>query len=167
MDASLELRTRESQIPRRPGGNGRILFAIAWVGLQLALVATAGRRDDGAFGFRMFSESSTLRLTLWREIGPEGARQHVTGGRWTARGPDGAMHRLDWFERTPYWVFDQEIHASYGAQAQLGRLQLALDDVAAHIPNDAETRRLVLDVVVKRNGREPVLHTLTSRERGP
>ena len=43
----------------------------------------------------------------------------------------------------------------------------ALDDVATHLApsDDVETRRLLLDVTVRRNGREPVLHRLTSRER--
>ncbi|HVJ88399.1 MAG TPA: hypothetical protein VM580_01260, partial [Labilithrix sp.] len=47
------------------------------------------------------------------------------------------------------------------------RLQGAIDDVASHLApsEDLETRRLVLDVVVRRNGREPVLHELVSRER--
>ena len=65
----------------------------------------------------------------------------------------------------PYWIFDQEFNASYGAATQLGRLQAALDDVAAHVPDDAETTRFLLDVTIKRNGREPVVYVLTSKER--
>ncbi len=148
-----------------PAHSYRILFAAFWLAGQMALVLTASRRVDGAFGFRMFSESSTMKLVLSREL--EQGRVHVDDGVWTAHAADGTVHRLTWYDRvpTPYWIFDREMHASYGAAAQLARLQGALDDVAAHVPNDAETKRFVLDVTVRRNGREPVVHRLLSRER--
>jgi hypothetical protein len=162
---------RPSAPPPPPPGTGsgfnyRILFAALWIASQVALVVTADRRIDGAFGFRMFAESSSIKLVLYREL-DSGKRVHVDAGVWTARSVDGTVHRLTWYDRVPmpYWIFDQEMHASYGARTQLWRLQGALDDVAIHIPNDAETRRFVLDVTVRRNGREPVVHQLTSRER--
>jgi hypothetical protein len=153
-----------------PSRNYRIAIAAVWLGVQAALVLTAGQRADGAFGFRMFSESSTITLALYREVdGPAGVRTrvHVDGGVWNAHSADGVVHRLTWYDRvpTPYWAFDQETHASYGARAQLERLQAALEDVAAHVPNDAETRRFVLAVTVRRNGREPVVEELVSSER--
>jgi hypothetical protein len=157
-----------------PGGRAsyRIVIALLWVAVQVTLVMTAGRRTDGAFGFRMFSESSTLKLALYREVETlDGgrARIHVEDGVWTARGGDGANHRLTWYDRipTPYWLFDQEMHAPYGASTQLARLSSALDDLASHvsIADDLETRRFVLDVTVRRNGREPVAHQLASHER--
>lgn len=149
---------------------GRIVVAVAWIGLQAALILTAQRRPDGAFGFRMFSESSTIEVVLSREIvGADGARTrvHVNDGTWAARDGAGVLKRFSWYDRV--WpnlgVFDREIHASYGAGAQLARFQGALEDVATHIPEDAETRRLVLDVTVRRNGHEPYTVTLTSAER--
>ena len=165
--------------PSRPaeGGTGprtnyRILVALVWVVVQATLVLTADRRVDAAFGFRMFSESASLKLTLFREVdGPDGkrVRVHVDSGMWTAHASDGAIHRLSWYDRVPlpYWIFDQEMHASYGAGTQLSRLTGALDDLATHIPatDDLDTRRFILDVAVRRNGREPVIHELTSRER--
>lgn len=172
--------TRSSVLPSLPpasgtGRNHRLLFALLWVAVQATLIVTAGRRSDGAFGFRMFHESSTIKLALYRELRPEpdrrpdGARVRVDGGVWTARASDGTTHRLSWYDRipTPFWTFDQEMPASYGAATQLERLQLALDDLAAHLSaeEDLETRRFVLDVTVRRNGREPVVHQLTSRER--
>ncbi len=119
----------------------------------------------------MFSESATISLALYREVATNDAhgssRVHVDGGVWSARGSDGTIRRFSWYDRVPmpYWLFDREAAASYGAKTQLGRLQGALDDVASHIPDDAETKRLLLDVTVRRNGREPVLHHLTSRDR--
>lgn len=145
----------------------RVVFCLLWIGVQAALILTAGARPDGAFGFRMFSESSTIRVSLFRDIAG-GARVHVDGGTWSAPDKSGVMHRFSWYDRV--WpnlgVFDREVHASYGEAAQLARLQGALDDVAAHVSDDAVTRRLVLEVVVRKNGRPPRAVTLVSRERG-
>jgi len=150
---------------RGPAHNGRVLFAIAWISLQLILIVTAGRRADGAFGFRMFPESATIKLELYRDV--DGARVHVESGVWGAKALDGRVRRFSWYDRVPrpYWVFDRESNAAYGSATQLQRLQSALDDVAAHVPEDVETTRFLLDVTVRRNGREPVVHRLTSRER--
>lgn len=155
-----------------PSHNYRLVVAFAWIVVQAILVITADRRVDGAFGFRMFNESSSLELALYREIdGPEGKRLrlHVDDGVWSARASDGTTHRVSWYDRVPmpYWIFDQQMHASYGAATQLSRLTRALDDLANHVPasDDAETHRFILDVMVRRNGREPELHQLTSRER--
>jgi hypothetical protein len=149
----------------------RVLFAAAWLAGQAALVLTAGRRADGAFGFRMFSESSTVAVVLSREVdgpGGERTRVHVDDGTWSAHDASGAAHRFVWGDRVKRGelaTFDREIHAKYSAAAQVERWHAALDDVAAHIPDDAETRRLLLDVTVKRNGREPYVVHLASPER--
>jgi hypothetical protein len=62
---------------------------------------------------------------------------------------------------------DHERFASYGVDAQLARLQHALDDVADHIPEDAQTRGLAAVVVVRKNGHEPTTVRLESHPRGP
>lgn len=143
-----------------------MVFAFAWVVLQLVLVTTAVRRYDGAFGFRMFAESSSIKVALYREV--RGERVHVDEGAWFARDAGGVTRRFAWQDRVrpELSVFDREIHASYGARTQLVRLQGALDDVASHIDADSETTRLHLDVTIRRNGREPEVHHLSSRPRG-
>jgi hypothetical protein len=158
--------------PRSRSTSYRIAVAALWIGVQVTLILTADRRPDEAFGFRMFNESSTIRVALYREIDAPGGgrdRVHVDGGVWSARGADGLTHRLTWYDRvpTPYWAFDQEMHASYGAGAELARLSSALEDVASHLAagDDRETRRLLLEVTIRRNGREPVVRALASRER--
>jgi hypothetical protein len=157
-------------VPHAPrSGTYRIVFAFAWVALQVILIVTADRRADGAFGFRMFAESSTVKVALYREL-PDAAgrrRVHVDGGVWTAAGRDGMVRRLSWYDRvpTPFWPFDQEVPASYGAKTQLVRLAAAVDDVATYTPDDAETLRFVLIVTLRHNGREPVVHELVSPER--
>jgi hypothetical protein len=63
---------------------------------------------------------------------------------------------------------DEEVFASYGVDTQLARLQRALDDVADHLPEDAETRGLRAQVTYRRNGRPEETRTLASHERpGP
>ncbi len=149
----------------------RILFAAAWLAGQAALVLTAGRRADGAFGFRMFSESSTITVALSREVdgpGGERTRVHVDDGTWSARDAGGVVHRFVWSDRVKrgeLGAFDREIHAKYSAAAQVERWHAALDDVATHIPDDAETHRLLLDISVRRNGRDPYVVHLASAER--
>ncbi len=143
-----------------------------WVTTQIALVISADRRPDAAFGFRMFSESSTLKIAFYREVtDADGklARVHVDDGVWSARDASGASHRHAWNERVrrqELATFDTEINAKYAVDAQLARLQAALDDVAAHVPDDAETKRFLLDVTVRKNGREPYVVHLASHPRG-
>lgn len=145
---------------------GRIAFAVAWIGLQGGLILTANRRPDGAFGFRMFSESTTIKVSLYREIA--GGRVHVDDGKWSAHDAAGQVKRFSWNDRVMpnLAVFDVEWAAAYGEAAQLARWRGALDDVFEHTADDADTKRLVLEIVVRKNGREPHTVTLTSAERG-
>jgi len=139
---------------------------------QVALVVTSGSRPDHAFGFRMFSESSTLNAKLVRYVeAPSGhgtVGVPVDGTTWTARDARGVLHRFDWRDRVrepALTYFGGTIHASYGADAQLARFQAALDDVAAHIPQDAETQQLGIEVDVRKNGRQATHVSLTSAPR--
>ncbi|MEO6418315.1 MAG: hypothetical protein ABIP39_02845 [Polyangiaceae bacterium] len=152
------------------GPRARTAFAAAYLALQMILVTSAGSRPDHAFGFRMFSESSTLNVALFRRIdAPSGHGTidvHVEDGTWIAKDADGAPQRISWRERVRdpgLSTFDTTIHASYGADAQVERLQAALDDVAAHIPHDTETRALVLQINKRSNGREPVTFVLEAQ----
>ncbi len=165
---------RASQPPHPPRpwkGAWRLLFAFAWVATQITLVLTADRRPDAAFSFRMFSESSTLELALYREVlGDDGqiTRIHVDDGVWTAHDAAGVAHRYGWTDRVRHQelaTFDTEMSAKYSVAAQLSRLQSALDDLATHTPDDAETRRFAIDVTVRKNGGEPYLVHLASVER--
>lgn len=150
--------------------NLRIAGAIAWIAAQLTLVLTASRRPDAAFGFRMFPESSTIAVSLTRSVtGPAGVslRLPVHDGTWSAHDETGVPHVFSWRERVrrpELATFDVEMSASYGAAAQLARWQAALDDVAGHVVGDAETRRLHLEVTVRRNGQEPRIVQLESEE---
>jgi len=153
--------------PDRQKGALRLLFTALWLALQFTLVLTADRRPDGAFGFRMFSESSTLRLVLYREVA-SGALVRVDDGTWLANDGAGVAHRFSWYDRVKrpeMGVFNREISASYGAEAQVERLRAALVDLASHVPDDAETRRFLLEATIRRNGREPYVVRLWSAGR--
>jgi hypothetical protein len=162
--------SRPSRAQTGPAAYGPIAFALLWIAAQAVLIVTADRRPDGAFGFRMFSESSTIEVSLLREVAADGEtrRVRVEGGAWEARDAAGVVHRHAWGDRVrrpELTIFDQPIHASYGAAAQLARFQAALEHVVAALDHDAETTRLLLDVVVRKNGRAPYVVHLASRAR--
>jgi hypothetical protein len=120
----------------------------------------------------MFGESSTVRLTLLREIEAPGGHGTlvvpVHRGEWIAPDSLGTRHHFDWRDRVKVpglSIFDVTFDAAYGARAQLDRVQAALDDVAAHIEDDAETQRLLVDVTLVKNGREPTVTRLVSTYR--
>lgn len=146
----------------------RVAFAAAWLAGQGALVLTGGSRPDGVFAFRMFPEASTIEVHLARDVG--GATVPAPGGEWSARDASGQLRHFSWHDRVRDPVLgavDARVFASYGAAGQLARLQRALDDVADHVPEDGETRRLRATVTVWRNGREPETVTLESHARDP
>ena len=146
----------------------RVVFAVLWIGGQAALVLSAGGRPDHIFGFRMFPEASTLEIHLWRDTA--GGAVPAPRGEWSARDTAGQMRHFSWRDRVRDPVLssiDARTFGSYGIDAQLARLGRALDDVADHVPEDAETRQLRAEVVVRRNGGEPATVTLRSHPRSP
>ena len=122
----------------------------------------------------MFAESSTLMAQLSREVSAPGGeglgtvRVPVKDGEWVARDHEGHPHAVRWRDRvieSNLSVFGVTMHASYSAAAQVERWEGALNDVAAHLDDDAETRRLKLELVVRRNGRDPVSYHFASAPR--
>ncbi len=143
-----------------------MVFAVAWIALQATLILTASNRADAVFGFRMFAEASTIRAHLTREV--DGKDVPVKDGEWIAKDKDGTPHHVRWRDRViegNLATFDRVMHASYSAAAQVERWHAALDDVAAHLDGDAETRRMRLDLVVRKNGGDPVTYRFASAPR--
>lgn len=135
----------------------RLGFCIVFFGLELCSIAWGKRTPDHVFGFEMFNESSTLTIHLLREE----ERRHkrvlvpVRDGRWRAPDASGNWHEHAWSDRVryqPLGTLEREVHARYGLAGQLLHLQAALEDVAAHLPDDARTLAVVADVETKRNG---------------
>src|SRR6266542_3715913 len=141
------------------GIRGRTVWAGAYLVVQAALVLTASERPDRVFGFQMFNEASTISIALARRVRlADGSSAIVpTDGRWQARDVDGVVHEFSWRDQVADSILttlDRPVHASYGVDAQLFRLQKALDYAARHLGRDVETRALVADVEVVRNGHE-------------
>jgi hypothetical protein len=139
----------------------RPLLFFGYLGVQAVLLVHAQRSPDFVFGFQMFNASSELKIALFRQLRPRHKRAAklvpVTDGTWQARGSDGTLHTYRWNDRVHDGVLgtlDRYVHASYGLDAQLFRLQFALDDVAQHLPFDDETAALVAVVDSRKNGRE-------------
>ena len=133
-------------------------------------MGTAGARSDGAFGFRTFSESATVTLRLLRRIDAPNGRGTVAieapDGEWTAKDGRGDAHRFSWRARVKQptlSTFGVTMRTSSSAAAELQRLGAAVEDVARHIPEDAETRALELEVTVRRNGRERAVTRFVAR----
>lgn len=148
------------------GLRARVVFAACWIAGQSALVVTAAQRSDHIFGFRMFPEASTLEIHLSRVTA--NATQPIPGGEWSATDARGQRRHFSWHDRVRDPILasvDVRVFASYGVDAQLARLQHALDDVADHVDGDAETMALRADVVVRKNGGDPTTSVLFSHRR--
>jgi len=146
------------------GPKARLVFAALYVAAQATLIGTAGHRPDGAFGFRMFPESSTLNAQLFRSTDTQ-AKIPVVQGEWTALDSMGTPKRIRWSDRVKrpeLRIFGETISAAYGADAQVARFRAALADVAAHTPEDSETRTLSLELTLRKNGGAPYVVTLTA-----
>jgi hypothetical protein len=138
------------------GPRARVAFAACWIAAQSTLVVTAAGRSDGAFGFRMFPEASTIEIHLQRRVGDR--LVPVPRGEWSARDASGQLRHFAWRDRVRdpvLSVLDERRFASYGADAQLARLERALDEVTDHLADDAETAQLQAEVLLWRNGRGP------------
>jgi hypothetical protein len=152
------------------GPKARRVFAVLFFAAQAGLILTAEQRPDRILAFRMFNESSSLKFELFRSVKSRRGERllPVQAGAWTARGPDGVEHEFRWADRVPVQGLQPGsdfIHATYGLDAQLFRLQRALDDVASHTREDAETRALVAVAQGLKNGRATGEVRLTSARR--
>ena len=179
-DAGAKRRAEDRVIhPGSPRAGGRprarVAFAAAYLTLQGALVASAGRRPDHAFGFQMFSESCAARLALLREIdAPSGHGTLVipaARGEWTADDGEGTRHPFEWRDRvhklrslsTLDVLLERTVRRG---RRELSRVQAALERRGtSHTDEDDETRASSPTSPSRRNGREPTVVRLASAER--
>jgi hypothetical protein len=148
------------------GPPARVAFAACWIAGQATLVLTAPLRPDHLFGFSMFPEASTIEIHLARLV--RGSPMPAPRGEWSAQDRSGQLRHFRWVDRVrdgTLGAVDTRVFASYGIDTQLARLQHALDDVADHVPEDAETKQFVAQVVIRKNGREPSAVTVSSHAR--
>jgi hypothetical protein len=136
-----------------------VLFC-AYLATQLTVLVYAQKSPDRVFGFQMFNASSKLKISLFRKVRRRGHATRLVAirdGAWESKDRSGARHTHRWQDRVHYGplsTLDQFVHASYGLDAQLFRLQFALRDVVQHLPDDDETEALIAEVDTLVNGRE-------------
>src|SRR6188768_2178554 len=132
----------------------------AYLATQLAVLIGAQKSPDRVFGFQMFNASSKLKISLFRKVQRRGHSRLVAiraDGTWESKDRSGTRHSYRWQDRVHYGplsTLGQFVHASYGLDAQLFRLQFALRDVVQHLPADDETLALIAEVDTLENGRE-------------
>jgi len=137
----------------------RAFFFLVYLSVQAVVLVRAQRSPDFMFGFQMFNASSDMKISLFRQVRRKGRVRliPIRDGAWQTRDADGTPHAFRWQDRVRDGVLGTlgtYIHASYGLDAQLFRLEFALKDVAAHVPEDRETEALVAIVDTIKNGRE-------------
>jgi len=140
------------------GAHLRPLFFCAYLATQLTLLVRAQRSPDFVFGFQMFNASSELKISLSRKVRRRGRSRivRVQDGAWETKDPSGMRRSFRWQDRIRYSrlaVLDRYVHAAYGLDAQLFRLQAALHDCVMHLPGDDETEALIAEVDTIENGR--------------
>jgi cation diffusion facilitator CzcD-associated flavoprotein CzcO len=134
------------------GPRARVVFAATWLAAQAALVATAERRPEHAFAFRMFSESTTVVLHLSRRTFDGDLVSCDNGGWWTrsARGARLHLSMRDYIDAPELSFYDVRMPASYGRAAELARLEAALDYVIGRLgDDDRTTAAFVVDVALR------------------
>jgi hypothetical protein len=150
------------------GPRARVVFALAYVGVMAWVIGSAQWRPDHVFGFQMFNQSSKIDIRLFRRVRGRRAPVPIVNGTWQARDATGAVHDFRWDDRVKdpvLRVLEKPVHAKYGLDGQLFRLEHALADVLAHIPDDAETTGLVVSVGTLKNGRFPTTVRLEAERR--
>ena len=124
-----------------PARKLRILaFAAAYALVQVALITCAHFREDKAFGFQMFAESSRFTARLYREL-RDGRIVAAAAGAWTVSAPGGRTVMCAWDDhvrdfrlgRLEGWR-----RAKTGLAVTLRYLERALEYVGSMTPEDRE-----------------------------
>ena len=162
----------ETVRPRRSlldlGPSARVTFAVLYVSTMAWIIGSAQVRPDHVFGFQMFNQSSKIEIRLARRVRGKRAPIPMEDGVWQARDRRGELHVFRWEDRVKdpvLGVLGHPVHAKYGLEGQLFRLERALADVLAHIPQDAETVGLVASVTTLKNGRNQQVVRLEAQRR--
>jgi hypothetical protein len=164
--ADVPVRARRSLLDLGP--RARVVFALVYAGAMVWVIGSAQWRPDHVFGFQMFNQSSKVNIRLLRRIRGRRAPVPVVNGGWQARDARGVVRTFRWEDRVKdpvLRVLEKPVHAKYGLDGQLFRLEHALEDVLAHIPDDAETTGLIASVGTLKNGRYPAVVRLEAERR--
>ena len=143
-----------------------LTFCFLYLAIQAAFIVKAHFSPDKRFGFWMFAETSEYTATLYR-ITKDGTKLKTKNGRWRVR-TEGRRKTYSWdrFVRD-YRLYNLESNkrAKGSMSRTLKFLDAALDFVADRIPDDQETRQLVLEITYSKAGNEPQKTVLESKVR--
>lgn len=136
----------------------RRLVVLLVVATQLALVVRGYSSAHRELAFQMFPEASTWQADVVRV---------TTDGRRVSVAEPWAGYRWDELVTMPSLQHpDVRQHADAGARSQVAYLAAALDWVAAHTPDDGETRYLEATVTTWHNNVDaPEVVVLRSHDR--
>jgi len=147
--------------------HARTAFAALFLAGQAALIATAGLRADHSYAFRMFEESSTVRVRVFRVL-DDGGLLPVENEAWEARDCAGAPHRFAWGDYVRWPApsrLDTTVLAPYGVAAALAEARGAVEWIAAHTRDDCQTLAWRAEVTTRRNGARAETVTFTVERR--
>lgn len=150
------------------GPRSRLVFAVVYALVMTGVIVSAQFRPDHAFGFQMFNQSSTIQIALFRKVRGQRRTVPVVDGAWEAVDRAGVRRTFRWQDRVNDSVLrtlDRPVHARYGLEGQVFRLEQALNDVLEHVPDDMETTALIAEVSGSKNGRAPELVKLRAKRR--
>ncbi len=141
-------------------------FCTCYLLVQLSLITRAHFSDDKRFGFWMFAETTLFSAELYR-ITVDGKKVKTKNGIWRVN-EDGKRLTYSWDRMVRDYrlnSLEREKRAKGSISLTLKFFDAALDYVADRIPDDHETRQLVLTVTYHKVGREKQTVTLESKKR--
>lgn len=146
-------------VEQRTGRRRQIVtaFVVTVLAVQVGFAINGYREPHKFFAFQPFNESSTWRADIVR-VTSSGERVSIDGG-WAG---------YTWNELVDMSALQSPSatrHAYMGVGATIDFLGEALDWIAAHTPDDRETRYLEATVTTFENTRGPTITVLRSVER--
>ena len=143
-----------------------LAFCTLYIGLQLLFIVKAHFQSDKRFGFWMFAETTIFSAKLYR-ITADGKKIKTRNGRWrfAKGGTSGAYNWNSMVKDYRLYNLESRKRAKGSMSRTLLFLDATLDYVIDRIPDDPETRQLVLEVTYAKAGNDEQHVTLESKLR--
>ena len=142
-------------------------FCTAYLGLQLLLIIRGHLTPSKHFGFWMFPESTFFVAKLYRRL-ENGKEVLAPFGTWSVKNSAGQIKRYEWRDFVSgYEMEDLGVRTrSKGTFSDTSRyFEEALNFIADRIPEDTETKQLLLKLQFDKAGLTRDILVLRSRER--
>ena len=143
------------------------VFCLLYLGLQLFLIIRGHFTPSKHFGFWMFPESTFFVAKLYRRL-ENGKEVLAPFGSWSVKDAEGKLKRYEWRDFVSgYEMEDLGVRTrSKGTFSDTSRyFEEALNFIAVRIPEDTETKQLVLKFKFDKAGLTRDILVLRSHER--